>query len=81
MGEYVGGLYDSFAFTVDHHLFEVSVTVPGRAVYVAPRPDFLDEVEGGTRILWSFDEDGFFPDGVVLSLGAAVPAMKAQVVL
>ena len=79
--EYIGGVYDSFAFTLDHHLFEVSVTVPGRAVYVTPRPDSLDDADGSTTAKWSFDEDAFFADGVVLSLGTAVPVMKAQVAL
>lgn len=81
LNEYVNGLYDSFAITLDDHLFKVSVTVPGRAVYVTPRPDSLDEAAGSTTAKWSFDEDAFFPDGVVLSLGTAVPVMKAQVVL
>ncbi len=81
LGEYLNGLYDSFAITLDHHLFEMSVTVPGRAVYVSPRPDSLEGTNAGTTAKWSFDEEAFFPDGVVLSLGTAVPVMKVQVAL
>jgi hypothetical protein len=72
-------IWDSFAETgTDSHSFEVSVSGPGVFVHVLPDPDESDFDGEKTTVLWTFQNDHFFPDGVTLSLVTAVPVREAQ---
>lgn len=74
-------MYQSFGNTADSHLFKITVTAPGIAVYTTPKPDLTVPVGGLSSVKWTFDDSAFFPDGVTLGLVTAVPDEKAQTAL
>ena len=77
-GPHLGNIFSSFAFTADHHVFEVSVKIPGTIVRKTPRPSLIERGRRSTTVEWEFDQVDFFPDSVHLSCTAALPIKRAQ---